>query len=291
MNDIINTKTKAARLNGSLVFIETIIELMRFGTINFQICIASSLQKKPTGQLQNVKQAINLLNPFISPDRNLWIETFQSETHNLLLNKYCVSLGHVILATKIFKSQFSTLNHEDFAASFLFLKNSDKNHVCFYNCGSNSGASILHKHIQIIPINGELPIMKLINERKIETELCFPFINRFSVIKSIEPEYIESTFISLLKECLDQTRLENYMNFSKEIMFAETQPDKFLSYNVLFTTEWMLVVPRSNEKYGISVNSLGFIGMLLVKSFEEMQFIKDAGGGMKILTEVSFPRL
>ena len=51
------------------------------------------------------------------------------------------------------------------------------------------------------------------------------------------------------------------------------------SYNFICTLKWMLVVPRNKETYNerVSVNSLGFAGMVLVKSTEDIDLIKNDG--------------
>ncbi len=52
----------------------------------------------------------------------------------------------------------------------------------------------------------------------------------------------------------------------------------------------MLIVPRSQEEFqGISVNSLGFAGALLVRNQAQMQILKDQGP-MNILKSVAVPR-
>ncbi|MFC6668941.1 hypothetical protein [Marinobacterium aestuariivivens] len=49
-------------------------------------------------------------------------------------------------------------------------------------------------------------------------------------------------------------------------------------YNLLLTEDWMLLVPRSRERVGdVSVNALGFAGMLLVKRREQAQWLKRQG--------------
>ena len=54
-------------------------------------------------------------------------------------------------------------------------------------------------------------------------------------------------------------------------------------YNLLFTREWMLLVPRSEEFFGsISINALGFAGALLVQDEKQMQILKE-NGGMAVL--------
>ena len=51
-----------------------------------------------------------------------------------------------------------------------------------------------------------------------------------------------------------------------------------LSYNFLITSTWMMIVPRISEEYEqISINSLGFAGMILVKREEDLEFVKKAG--------------
>jgi ATP adenylyltransferase len=57
----------------------------------------------------------------------------------------------------------------------------------------------------------------------------------------------------------------------------------------VFTKKWIMVVPRRQEEYeSCSVNSVGFAGMLLTKTEEQMKFLKSAGV-LKVLAEVGFP--
>ena len=49
-------------------------------------------------------------------------------------------------------------------------------------------------------------------------------------------------------------------------------------YNLLFTRQWMLLVPRSREFYrGISVNALGFAGALLVRDQRQLLCLRGVG--------------
>jgi ATP adenylyltransferase len=62
------------------------------------------------------------------------------------------------------------------------------------------------------------------------------------------------------------------------------------AYNLLFTREWMLIVPRKQEEFEkISVNSLGFAGALLVKNQQQMQLLKNINP-INLLNNVAFPR-
>lgn len=62
------------------------------------------------------------------------------------------------------------------------------------------------------------------------------------------------------------------------IRYDETYPAGLPSYNVILTLEHLHLVPRRLENHvlaetrdKLSVNSLGFAGMLLVKSDEELK--------------------
>ena len=63
-------------------------------------------------------------------------------------------------------------------------------------------------------------------------------------------------------------------------------PSGRLSYNVIMTLEHMHIIPRKQETYTLretgeklGVNALGFAGMLLVKSEEELEAVKKEGWG------------
>jgi len=61
----------------------------------------------------------------------------------------------------------------------------------------------------------------------------------------------------------------------------------FISYNLVFTQRFMLVVPRSREKgQGVSLNSVAYAGMVLLKQKEQMEQI---AGFADILKELAFP--
>lgn len=69
-----------------------------------------------------------------------------------------------------------------------------------------------------------------------------------------------------------------------------------VSYNFLLTPEYMQIVPRTREKgeleegMKVSVNSLGFAGMLLVKTKEELEAVKKVGV-VEVLKRVAYPLL
>ena len=49
-------------------------------------------------------------------------------------------------------------------------------------------------------------------------------------------------------------------------------------YNLLVTRDWLLFVPRSEEKWqGISLNALAFAGAMLVRGRDRLDRLRDAG--------------
>ncbi|RKP36374.1 ATP adenylyltransferase-domain-containing protein [Dimargaris cristalligena] len=61
------------------------------------------------------------------------------------------------------------------------------------------------------------------------------------------------------------------------------------SYSFFCSSDMMMIIPRRNEKCGItSINSLGFAGMILAKSQDELQTMKQVGV-LGILEHVGFP--
>jgi ATP adenylyltransferase len=61
---------------------------------------------------------------------------------------------------------------------------------------------------------------------------------------------------------------------------ADSQENNRLegAYNLLLTRQWMLLVPRSRERFeSISLNALAFAGALLVRDERQMAALKKHG--------------
>lgn len=69
------------------------------------------------------------------------------ETHNLVLNKFCVVEEHVVLPTIDFRPQEEPLSAADLRAMWTAMHGLDA--FAFFNCGYESGASQPHKHMQL----------------------------------------------------------------------------------------------------------------------------------------------
>ena len=84
-----------------------------------------------------------------------------SDTHSLVYNKYSVVPRHCVLFTKQFEQQTGPLTKYDFEAAVRVMLS--MNAFVFFNGGFEAGASIMHKHLQAIPLESmNVPIVKAV---------------------------------------------------------------------------------------------------------------------------------
>lgn len=71
--------------------------------------------------------------------------------HKLILNKFCAVRPQMVLHTVEFESQDELLNESDFQAAWLALNSLGENYMVIFNGGKDAGASLNHKHLQVVP--------------------------------------------------------------------------------------------------------------------------------------------
>lgn len=279
-------QTQHALECGALQPIATEYDYVEQDNLRFLVRILANLERKAKAkQKQENAQAKTgrKFNPFLPYDRNLFVSDI-SDTHLCLLNKYNVLEHHLLIVTRQFEHQETWLTPADFAALQLTLQQMDG--LGFYNGGREAGASQKHKHLQVVPFplvpdGSRLPIDGAMAEVEYRDGIgrspVFPFSHAIAAISTDDDATaLTQTYYRLLEaiDLLDGTPKS----------LQQTAP-----YNFLATREWMMVVPRSREDFqGISVNSLGFAGALLVKNAEQMQQLK-ACQPLQVLTQVSRP--
>ena len=106
-----------------------------------------------------------------------------------------------------------------------------------------------------------------------------PYANhvyRLPSLTSMSHSEMESTLANIFLSLLDLS--------ISTIRHDPDYPTGRPSYNVIMTLEHMYVIPRKHEEHvlqktgeNLSVNALGFAGMLLVKSDEELEAVKQEG--------------
>jgi ATP adenylyltransferase len=285
-------RTDHALRCGALQSIPTTYELVEQDGIEFIVRMLANLTRKEAANRQQEQvsaQSKQPLNPFLPYEEDLFVADL-SKTHLCLLNKFNAVDYHLLMITRGFEDQEKLLTLEDFVATWVCLDEIDG--LVFYNGGQKAGASQRHKHLQLIP----LPLVQEGPAVPIEPALKvadFPHAIGTTALLPFQHAIARFTFQpsdSLLERA--EITLEFYDRLLAAVGLARdktTDGWQAGPYNLLITREWMLLVPRSQEKFAaIAVNSLGFSGALLVRNEAQMWFLKEVGP-MAVLQGVALP--
>eukprot|EP01017_Pseudomicrothorax_dubius_P043859 TRINITY_DN7367_c0_g2_i1.p1 TRINITY_DN7367_c0_g2~~TRINITY_DN7367_c0_g2_i1.p1 ORF type:complete len:326 (-),score=78.34 TRINITY_DN7367_c0_g2_i1:212-1189(-) len=239
--------------------------------ITFYFLIGRNFEAKPLAHQIKVKR-----NPFLAPITEDVFIGHLSSTHSLLLNKFSVVPSHVLVVTRAVEPQFTLLNTTDFTATFAVIEAIDG--FAFFNCGELSGASVPHKHVQVIP-KSEFSNSKLLD---LYDKLAMT-VNEGETIQV--PQY---QFLHVLVHLPDD--IKKVVKVYKKMLKQLGNDPLEKSCNVLFTKRWMFIVVRKQEKAcdgELGINSLGFVGSFLVKNDD---LFKKVTSPLRLLEEISEPR-
>ncbi|RKF50851.1 phosphorylase [Paraburkholderia fungorum] len=280
-------QTEHALRCGALRPIETIQTLIEDRGIRFLIRQVSSLARKeqarqvPGANKADKGKARNAFNPFLPYDPDLFVADI-SDTHVALLNKFNVIDHHLLIVTRCFKSQDTLLELADFAALAACLAEFDG--LGFYNGGAQAGASQNHKHLQIVPLplaesGPPIPIESVLEFADMDGSIgklpTLPFRHAFAYLEqgpAASTQAAQAAHAAL--DCYHA--LLGAAGLHAIEVNGELHPSA--PYNLLVTSRWMLLVPRSSERVeGVSVNALGFAGSLFVRDAAQMQVIRGLG--------------
>jgi sulfate adenylyltransferase (ADP) / ATP adenylyltransferase len=286
---------------GALQSIPTEYEWVPDAGANFLVRIVTNLVRKQAAKQQQKQRSKELgvdFNPFLPYESDLFVADL-TPTHLALLNKFNVVDYHLLIVTRAFEHQDTLLTAADFAALWLCLQ--EYPGLGFYNGGTVAGASQRHKHLQIVPIPlvpdapiPPLPISPLLEAVHWRDGFgqipAWPFLHGLAKLDSEWPpevaaQVLQQRYLSLLVE------LGNRI-LQPPIPDLSPQPGVLApySYNLLATRDWLMVVPRAQEKtLGISINSLGFAGALLVKNNEQLAELKQLQP-LTVLGQVAIPK-
>jgi len=261
-------RADAALAAGAMHSFECALEIVEDAGVDFVLRIAT---KFPPGEnAAGRTQAAPLLprNPFATPEPALLVGDI-TPTHRALLNKFSVLREHLLVVTREFEDQRALLNQRDFEALAVCMREAEV--LAFYNGGTEAGASQSHKHLQVVTLplspRHSIPMDTLLAQHN--PGLPFPHaFARLPAGESLRPAGL----------------LEIYRTLHRQAGLGEGQP-----YNLLVANEWMLVVPRSRDRFeGISVNSLAFAGSFFVRDAKHAHAIA-AAGPMSVLKSVAMP--
>lgn len=256
-------QTEHALACGALQPIPTESTVIEQAGIPFLVRILANITRKETAKQQEQAKGKDF-NPFLPYDRDLFVADL-SPTHVCLLNKYNVVDYHLLVITRDFVEQETLLTQADFAALWTCLGEIDG--LGFYNSGKDAGASQRHKHLQIVPLpltpaGAKIPIESALAasvwQGNIGRSLHLPFQHAWTQL---------NWQATLSAEAAAQMTLAAYEELLKQLgLYNKTQQTLNGAYNLLITRHWMLIVPRSHERFrSIPVNSLGFAGTLFVR--------------------------
>jgi len=287
-------QTEYALQCGALQSIPTKYELVEQGGIRFLVRIIANLARKDAASKAPKKTKSDSqqeFNPFLPYEADLFVADI-SDTHLFLLNKFNVVEHHLLIVTRAFEEQESWLTLLDFQAMWVALAEIDG--LAFYNSGKVAGASQRHKHLQLVPLplipDGErVPIESLLVNAEFNQGVGkipgLPFVH---AVAKFDYSWVKSP-----NEAAQMT-LKCYRDLLQAVVLLDEGEGKsdypLGAYNLLATREWMMIVPRKQEFFqGISVNSLGFAGALLVRTQEEKQILLDFGA-LNLLKTVGYPQ-
>lgn len=277
---------------GALQSIPTECEVINQDGIDWLVRILANLVRKDIAKKKQEKkqqESGQEFNPFLPYEQDLFVCDI-SPTHLCLLNKFNVVDHHLLIVTREFEDQENWLTWADFVAMGACLAEFDG--LVFYNGGKIAGASQKHKHLQMVPLplgtgRGKIPLEPLFSKAISGPVLQIPGLPFVHGFARMDPSWVNSPVAAAAPtlECY-RTLLSAVGLLTQE---NQTSVQQSGPYNLLATREWMLVVPRSQEEFGgISVNSLGFAGALLVRNQAQMQILKETGP-MTILKNVAIP--
>jgi sulfate adenylyltransferase (ADP) / ATP adenylyltransferase len=267
-------KTRLALASGALQPIETTGTVIEDGGIRFVVREVSSLLRKISDQAK----ADPSRNPFSPYEQPLYVGDLP-EGHVVLLNKFPVMADHLLVVTREFVPQDTLIGLDDFVS--LACAMGDRPCLAFYNAGRAAGASQPHRHLQLVPLpfegsDAETPIEPVLARVRRRTGLRVAELGYnhaltwFDAPRFDDPHHAGAQMHAAYRTLLTEVGIEGRPSPQGEWQSAP--------YNLLATREWMLLVPRTRERYeGISVNALGFAGSLYVKDERQRDVVRRAG--------------
>jgi len=219
-------------------------------------------------------------NPFLPWDPALEV-TRLGASHVVLLNKYPVQRGHLLVIPTTWKPQSGWLELADWQA--LIAVHADTQGLWFFNSSPAAGASQPHRHLQLLPRSrraSTCPLEEFYSAMLNRSEATQTTPWRCAISPRPAPLSPEGLAAVYLQHC-------NMLHLGQ----PDQQEAPYHPYNLLLTDRWMLTVRRSREHCrGFSVNALGFAGYLLATTGSDLAWLQ-AEGPWSLLRQVAVPVL
>ena len=206
-------------------------------------------------------------NPFNPWDKILEVDKIGTN-HQLILNKYPVQKGHILLITNTWRPQDGWLDINDWIA--IQMVNEDTSGLWFFNSSPIAGASQPHRHFQLL--------------RRDYGEIICPREKWFLDLEKNndqDSKLKKNAVVSKFNFLDNSINIYNlYLELSKKIGLGNPIDDEKprFPYNILITNNWIAIIKRKYDHvHGFSVNGLGFAGYLLVTEKSNINYLKKYG--------------
>ncbi|KAJ4295549.1 hypothetical protein N0V90_007562 [Kalmusia sp. IMI 367209] len=258
---------------GELLWTEVEARHVPSSPFNFQFRVAASLAKKPqTATQKKVENAFDDDNP----DFSLGLI---GPHHKLILNKFCVVRPQFVIHTVEFERQQTPLSLADLSALWDVLSRLESEHIAIFNCGADAGASMGHKHMQLLPHPG----------RK-EFEL-FPDLfksgsgtNKKEDIQIHQDVPFQHAFQALPLAVNAEALVKVYKRLRDHLSLDTHAP-----HNVILVKRWMMVIPRRTGRIGeMAANAAAMVGMVWMTKEHEYDLWTEADP-MLLLPQFGLP--
>ena len=189
------------------------------------------------------------------------------ESHLLLLNKYPVQPGHLLLITQQWQPQSGWLDDDDWKAVATVAADTDG--LWFFNSCATAGASQPHRHLQLLP-------------RAIGESSC-PLADTYQAI--LRGEALELPWCHAISAREDSSGAGHdlpilYRRHAEQLRLGDPSQDDrpTQAYNLLFNRDWFVTIRRHQEHgAGFSINGLGFAGYLLITDRSDLAWLREHG--------------
>ena len=262
-------RADAALASGAMHSFECALEFVQDAGVEFVMRVATKFPQGETARGRTSAAPKLARDPFEDPEPALIVRDRLTPTHRALLNKFSVLREHLLVVTRGHEDQSDLLTERDFEALAICMEDAEV--LAFYNGGAEAGASQSHKHMQVVtlPLSPRRSVpMDAMFEK---TSSSFPFRSAFTRLahgQVANPSSMKAAYLAL----------------HRAAGLVAPQP-----YNLLVTHEWMLVVPRSRDKFeGISINSRAYAGSFFVRDAAHANTLA-AAHPMSVLASVALP--
>jgi sulfate adenylyltransferase (ADP) / ATP adenylyltransferase len=225
----------------------------------FEFRIVSFLDKKPISAPDSPDRT-KAGGPFehLAPQE---IIAVVGSSHRLLVNKYCAYRPMLVLPTAKYAPQTDDLDDSDIAAVWAVVTAFKTPQMVIYNCGVNAGSSQGHKHLQVFPLQTSM------------SQGLFP--GRATSSEQIESNISNVPFIHfVLRITAAATPREIYQKYRRLLNETRTALERAQAgrdYNVVFTADWIVLIPRRTAVWGgpFGANAAGMLGIVTIPNKQQ----------------------